>query len=147
MDLHTAGHRRGVACAPHYLAAEAGRDVLAEGGNALEAMVAMAASIAAFVVLGSVLEGIPAIVLFGPLLFPIAKANGIHEVHYAMVVILAMGIGLFAPPFGVGYYAACAIGRVEPAEGIRPIWTYMLALVIGTVIVAAVPWISIGFLK
>ena len=107
----------------------------------------MAASIAAFVVLGSVLEGIPAIVLFGPLLFPIARAVGIHEVHYSMVVILAMGIGLFAPPFGVGYYAACAIGRVEPADGMRPIWGYMLALIIGTIVVAAVPWISIGFLK
>jgi tripartite ATP-independent transporter DctM subunit len=107
----------------------------------------MAASIVAFVVLGSVLEGIPAIVLFGPLLFPIARAVGIHEVHYAMVVILAMGIGLFAPPFGVGYYAACAIGRVEPADGMRPIWGYMLALIIGTIVVAAVPWISIGFLK
>jgi tripartite ATP-independent transporter DctM subunit len=106
----------------------------------------MAVSIAAFIVLGSVLEGIPAIVLFGPLLFPIARAVGIHEVHYAMVVILAMGIGLFAPPFGVGYYAACAIGRVEPAEGIRPIWAYMVALVIGTIIVAAFPWLSIGFL-
>ncbi len=107
----------------------------------------MAVSIVAFVILGSVLEGIPAIVLFGPLLFPIAKQVGIHEVHYAMVVILAMGIGLFAPPFGVGYYAACAIGRVEPSEGIRPIWGYMLALFVGTVIVAAVPWISTGFLK
>ena len=106
----------------------------------------MAASAAAFVVLGSVLEGIPAIVLFGPLLFPIARAVGIHEVHYAMVVILAMGIGLFAPPFGVGYYVACAIGRVDPTEGMRTIWGYMLALAIGTVIVAAVPWISIGFL-
>jgi tripartite ATP-independent transporter DctM subunit len=107
----------------------------------------MAVSIAAFIVLGSLLEGIPAIVLFGPLLFPIARAVGIHEVHYAMVVILAMGIGLFAPPFGVGYYAACAIGRVAPAEGMRPIWGYMVALVIGTIIVAAVPWLSIGFLK
>jgi TRAP-type C4-dicarboxylate transport system permease large subunit len=94
-----------------------------------------------------VLEGIPAIVLFGPLLFPVARAVGIHEVHYAMVVILAMGIGLFAPPFGVGYYAACAIGRVEPAQGMRPILGYMTVLVIGTMIVAAVPWISTGFLK
>ncbi len=107
----------------------------------------MAVSILAFIVLGSVLEGIPAIVLFGPLLFPIARQVGIHEVHYAMVVILAMGIGLFAPPFGVGYYAACAIGRVDPADGMRPIWGYMAALVLGTIIVAAVPWISIGFLK
>jgi tripartite ATP-independent transporter DctM subunit len=107
----------------------------------------MAVSIVAFIILGSVLEGIPAIVLFGPLLFPIARAVGIHEVHYAMVVILAMGIGLFAPPFGVGYYAACAIGRVEPAEGMKPIVGYMIALLIGTIIVAAVPWISIGFLS
>ena len=106
----------------------------------------MAVSILAFVVLGSVLEGIPAIVLFGPLLFPIARALGIHEVHYAMVVILSMGLGLFAPPLGVGYYAACAIGRVNPDEGIRPIVGYLAALLVGTVIVAYVPWISIGFL-
>ena len=106
----------------------------------------MAVSIVAFIVLGSVLEGIPAIVLFGPLLFPIAKAVGIHEVHYAMVVILSMGIGLFAPPFGVGYYAACAIGRVNPDEGIRPIMGYLTALFVGLVVVALVPWISIGFL-
>jgi tripartite ATP-independent transporter DctM subunit len=106
----------------------------------------MAVSILAFMILGSVLEGIPAVVLFGPLLFPIARAVGVHEVHYAMVIILAMGIGLFAPPFGVGYYAACAIGRVDPAQGIRPIWGYMLALLVGLVIVAAIPWISIGFL-
>jgi tripartite ATP-independent transporter DctM subunit len=106
----------------------------------------IAVSIVAFVILGSVLEGIPAIVLFGPLLFPIAKQVGVHEVHYAMIIILAMGIGLFAPPFGVGYYAACAIGRVDPAEGIRPILGYMVALLAGLIIVAIFPWISIGFL-
>jgi tripartite ATP-independent transporter DctM subunit len=106
----------------------------------------MAVSILAFVILGSVLEGIPAIVLFGPLLFPIARQLSIHEVHYAMVVILAMGIGLFAPPFGVGYYAACAVGRVDPSEGIRPIWPYLAALLVGLIIVAMFPWFSIGFL-
>jgi TRAP-type C4-dicarboxylate transport system permease large subunit len=107
----------------------------------------IAVSIVAFMILGSVLEGIPAIVLFGPLLFPIAQAVGVHEVHYAMIVILAMGIGLFAPPFGVGYYAACAVGRVDPSEGVKPILGYMLALLIGLIVVAAVPWISIGFIK
>src|SRR3954468_3210938 len=106
----------------------------------------LAVTIVAFIILGSVLEGIPAIVLFGPLLFPIAKQVGVHEVHYSMVVILAMGIGLFAPPFGVGYYAACAISRIHPDEGMGPIVGYMLALLIGPIIIAAVPWISIGFL-
>ena len=106
----------------------------------------MAISIVLFVVLGSVLEGIPVIVLFGPLLFPLAHQVGIHEVHYAMVAILAMGVGLFAPPFGVGYYVACAIGRCNPDDGMRHIWRYLAALMVGLAIVAAVPWISIGFL-
>jgi TRAP-type C4-dicarboxylate transport system permease large subunit len=63
-----------------------------------------------------------------------------------MVVILAMGIGLFSPPFGVGYYAACAISRINPDEGIRPIVGYILALLVGLAVVIAIPWISIGFL-
>src|SRR5215475_1607175 len=46
MDLHTAGHRRGIAVAPHHAAAEAGRHILREGGNAIEAMIAMAATMA-----------------------------------------------------------------------------------------------------
>ncbi|MET3464055.1 TRAP transporter large permease [Variovorax atrisoli] len=107
----------------------------------------LAVSIVAFIVLGSVLEGIPAIVLFGPLLFPIAKAAGVHEVHYAMVVIFSMGIGLFAPPFGVGYYGACAVSKVNPDDGIRYIWGYIGAMLVGLVIVAIFPWFSTGFLK
>jgi tripartite ATP-independent transporter DctM subunit len=106
----------------------------------------MVVSILCFIVLGSVLEGIPSIVLFGPLLFPIARSMGINDVHYAMVVILSMGLGLFAPPFGVGYYCATAIGGVNPDEGMTPIVGYMLALLAGLVLVAAIPWISTGFL-
>ena len=106
----------------------------------------MAISLVAFVILGSILEGIPAIVLFGPLLFPIARTLHINDIHYAMVVVLAMGVGLFAPPFGVGYYAACAIGRVSPDAAMRRIWPYLGALMVGLILVAAVPWFSTGFL-
>ena len=107
----------------------------------------MAVSVVLFIVLGSVLEGIPAIVLFGPLLFPIAREVGIHEVHYAIVVILSMGVGLFCPPVGVGFYFSTSIGKVNPDEAIRPIIGYMISLLIGLALVAAVPWISTGFLK
>ena len=106
----------------------------------------LAVSIVAFIILGTVLEGIPAMVLFGPLLFPIARSMGIHEVHYAIVAITAMGIGLFAPPFGVGYYMACAIGKVSPDAGMRPIIPYLLALILGLALLALIPWLSIGFL-
>ena len=107
----------------------------------------LALSIIAFVVLGSVLEGVPAIVLFGPLLFPVAKAFGVNEVHYAIVVVLAMGIGLFSPPLGVGYYAACAIGKTEPDSAMRRVVPYLLGVLVATIVVAAVPWLSIGFLQ
>ena len=103
-------------------------------------------SILMFIVLGSVLEGLPAIVLFGPLMFPIAREVGVHEVHYAMIAILAMGVGLFAPPFGIGYYASCAIGGCDADRALPHIWTYLAALMVGLVVVAAVPWVSIGFL-
>jgi tripartite ATP-independent transporter DctM subunit len=106
----------------------------------------MAITIVAFVILGSVLEGIPAILLFGPLLLPVARSIGVHEVHYSMLVILAMGIGLFAPPFGVGYYGACAIGKISPDDAIWRIWPYIVALIVALIVVAAFPWLSIGFL-
>jgi tripartite ATP-independent transporter DctM subunit len=106
------------------------------------ATVFLLVSIVLFIVLGSVLEGIPALVLFAPLLFPVARAVGIHEVHYAMVAILAMGIGLFAPPLGIGYYTACAIGRVAPDTAMRAIWPYVGALIAALVVVALFPWLS-----
>ncbi len=75
-------------------------------------------SVVAFIVLGSLLEGIPAIVLFGPLLFPIAHQFGIHEVHYySMIVILAMDLASSPRPSALCYYAACIIGGVAPRPG------------------------------
>jgi tripartite ATP-independent transporter DctM subunit len=100
----------------------------------------------AFIVLGSVLEGVPAIVLFGPLLFPIAGAMGVNQVHYAMVAVFAMGFGLFTPPFGVGFYLACAIGRVSPDVAIRSVWPHLAALFVALILITLIPWISTGFL-
>jgi tripartite ATP-independent transporter DctM subunit len=107
----------------------------------------LAVSIVVFVTLGSVLEGLPAVVLLAPIVYPIARSFGIHEVHYSIVVILGMGIGLFAPPFGLGYYTACAIANVETTAGLKPIAGYLVALVVGLFVIAAVPWLSIGFLR
>ncbi len=106
----------------------------------------MLVSIVLFIVLGSVLEGIPAMVLFAPLLFPVAKAAGINEVHYAIVAVLAMGIGLFSPPLGVGFFSASAIGKANPEQVVRPILPYLAALLLALLIVAFVPWLSLGFL-
>ncbi|OYV32511.1 MAG: ABC transporter permease [Rhodospirillales bacterium 20-64-7] len=107
----------------------------------------LAVSILLFVILGSVLEGLPAMVLFGPLLFPIAQQLHINVVQYAIVAILAMGVGLFSPPFGVGFYQSCLIARTTSDQALGRIWPYMGALVIALFLVAAAPWLSTGFLK
>jgi tripartite ATP-independent transporter DctM subunit len=107
----------------------------------------IALSILLFAVLGCVLEGLPAVVLFAPLMFPIARQFGVSEVHYSMIAILAMGVGLFTPPFGIGFYITCAIGGADPDKAIRHIWVYLGVLLLGVVIVAAVPWLSVGFIQ
>jgi len=99
-------------------------------------------TIVVFLVLGCILEGLPAILLLAPIMFPIAKQLGIHEIHYAMVAVTAMNIGLMMPPIGVGYYIACRIGDVSPDEVLGAIWPYLGALMVGLLVITAVPWIS-----
>ena len=69
-------------------------------------------SIAILIVMGSVLEGAAALIIFGPLLIPVAGQIGINGLHFGVVLVIAMGIGLFAPPLGLGLYGACLIGGV-----------------------------------
>ncbi|ASQ04002.1 TRAP transporter large permease subunit [Sinorhizobium meliloti WSM1022] len=106
----------------------------------------MLVSIALFMLLGCVLEGLPAIVLLAPIMFPIARAMGIHDVHYSMVIVTAMNVGLMAPPIGIGFYIACKIGNVSPDEAMGAIWPYIGAMVLGLLLIAAVPWFSLALL-
>ena len=106
----------------------------------------MAVTIVVFLLLGCVLEGLPAIVLMAPLMFPIAKNLGINDIHYSMVVVTAMNIGLMTPPIGIGFYIACKIGNVSPDEAMGAIWPYILALLVGLVLIAAIPGISTAVL-
>jgi tripartite ATP-independent transporter DctM subunit len=102
----------------------------------------LAVTIVVFLVLGCLLEGLPAVLLLAPIMFPIAKKLGIHDIHYSMVVVCAMNVGLMAPPIGVGFYIACRIGGGSPDAVARAIWPYLLALILGVVVIAAMPFIS-----
>jgi tripartite ATP-independent transporter DctM subunit len=106
----------------------------------------MAVTIVIFLALGCLLEGLPALLLMAPLMFPIARSLQINDVHYSMVVVVAMNIGLMMPPIGVGFYIACRIGNVSPDEAMGAIWPYLAALIVGLIVVAAVPAISTGLL-
>jgi tripartite ATP-independent transporter DctM subunit len=102
----------------------------------------MAVTVAVFLVLGCLLEGLPAVLLLAPIMFPIAKKLGIHEIHYSMVIVCAMNVGLMMPPIGVGFYVACRIGDAKPDDAMVAIWPYIAALLVGVLVIAAVPWFS-----
>jgi tripartite ATP-independent transporter DctM subunit len=102
----------------------------------------MLLSIAILVVMGSVLEGAAALIIFGPLLVPVASQLGIAPLHYGVVLVIAMGIGLFAPPLGLGLYGACLIGKVPVEETVRPMLGYLGLLLACLLIIAFVPDIS-----
>ncbi|MBC8118251.1 MAG: TRAP transporter large permease subunit [Burkholderiaceae bacterium] len=102
----------------------------------------MGVSIVVFLIFGCLLEGLPALLLLAPIMFPIAKKLGIHDIHYSMVVVTAMNIGLMMPPIGIGFYIACRIGDASPDDVMGAIWPYLFALLVGLLIIAAVPAIS-----
>jgi len=103
-------------------------------------------TIAVFLVLGCLLEGLPAILVLAPLMFPIARKLGINDIHYSMVVVTAMNIGLMMPPIGIGFFIACRIGEVPPDDAMGAIWPYILALLVGLGFIAAIPQLSTAVL-
>jgi len=102
----------------------------------------MLLSIAILIVMGSVLEGAAALIIFGPLLVPVAGQLGIAPLHYGVVLVIAMGIGLFAPPLGLGLYGACLIGKVPVEQTVRPMLGYLGLLLVCLLVIAFVPGIS-----
>jgi tripartite ATP-independent transporter DctM subunit len=101
-------------------------------------------SIALLIVVGSVLEGLPALIILAPLLLPIAGQIGLSELHYGIVLLIAMGIGAFLPPAGVGFYVACAIMRTGIEGASRAMVPYLIVLIIALLIVAFVPWFTVA---
>ncbi|MGC3964687.1 MAG: TRAP transporter large permease subunit [Rhodocyclaceae bacterium] len=88
---------------------------------------------------GAVLEGAPALIIFAPILVPIALQLGYNPLHYGILVVLSMGLGLFSPPIGLGLYATCGICGVSMKDVIRPMAKYWVILIAGLLVLALVP--------
>jgi tripartite ATP-independent transporter DctM subunit len=100
-------------------------------------------SILILIVMGSVLEGAAALIIFGPLLVPVAADIGISGLHYGVVLVIAMGIGLFAPPLGLGLYGACLIGGVPIEATVRPMLAYLGLLLACLLLIAFTPSLTL----
>lgn len=103
----------------------------------------LALTIAIFVIVGALLEGLPALLIFGPILFPISRAVGLDPVHYGIVIVAAMGVAFFLPPIGVGLSIAAGVGRVDLDDVSRTYVPYLVALVAGLVLIALFPTLTL----
>ncbi|TMJ32807.1 MAG: TRAP transporter large permease subunit [Alphaproteobacteria bacterium] len=110
-------------------------------GNSTE--IFMLGSIALLIVTGVLLEGLPSLNVLAPLLLPIAGSIGLSGLHYALVLIIAMGVGGFMPLAGVGFYVCCAIMRCNVEQASRAMMPYLAVVLFGLLVVAFVPWFAL----
>ena len=96
-----------------------------------------------FILLGAVLEGLPAVVILVPAFLPVVKTMGIDLIHYSIVVTAATGIGLFLPPIGVGLFISCGIAGITIDKVTREMMPYVTMLSIGLLLVIVFPWLTL----
>jgi C4-dicarboxylate transporter DctM subunit len=97
-----------------------------------------------FLFLGAVLEGVPALIMTVPILLPIAVQFGIDPIHFGIILIANMGIGLFIPPVGLGVFIGCSIGKVSISEVARPLISYLSVNFATVLLITYWPWLTMA---
>jgi C4-dicarboxylate transporter, DctM subunit len=96
-----------------------------------------------FILIGCILEGLPAMLILVPIFLPLTVQFGVSQLHFGILVIASLGIGLFLPPLGMGIYIACAFAKLDIGKSIVPFAPYLICLVIGLFIITAFPWFTL----
>jgi TRAP-type C4-dicarboxylate transport system permease large subunit len=96
-----------------------------------------------FVLMGALLEGLPAALILIPILWPTAESLGVGAIHFQIVVIAAIGIGLFLPPIGLGLMIAGQVGGERVERIMRDFLPFLAVLFLGLIVIAAFPWLSV----
>jgi len=112
------------------------------GANNVPLFLAM--TIVTLVFMGALFEGLPAILIFGPLLVPVAVRLGVSPLHYGIVFLVALGVGASAPPVGIVTYVAASVLDITMETAARPTIVYLAVVLLVLVVVAAVPWLTLA---
>ena len=96
-----------------------------------------------FILFGAILEGLPALIVFVPVMYPIAMQFGIDPLHYGILIIASIGIGVFLPPIGIGLFIACAIAKLNIVESSKSMAPYLIMLALELLVVTYVPWFTL----
>lgn len=95
-----------------------------------------------FILFSGFLEGLPSLVIFVPILAPIANQLHINPIHYGIVIIYSLGVGLFLPPVGVGLFIPCSIANETMHKVVKVFMPFFVVLVLGGLAVIAFPYVT-----
>ena len=93
--------------------------------------------------LGTFMDMAPMLLICTPILLPVMKTFGVDPVHFGMIMIVNLAIGLITPPVGPTLFVGCAIGKVTMEEVSRELWPFYAAMCTALLIITYVPWLSL----
>lgn len=94
-------------------------------------------------VLGAFMDMAPLIIITTPIFLPVAMDIGVDPIHFGIIMLLNLGIGLVTPPVGAVLFVGCAVGNAKPETVIKTIWPFYLALIVVLLLVAFLPGLSL----
>ena len=98
-------------------------------------------------IVGMFMETFAAIIILGPILAPIAVSYGIDPVHFGLIMIVNLAVGMVTPPVGVNLFIACGIARVTMEQLMRPLAVFLMILIANLMVITYVPGISLALLR
>ena len=93
--------------------------------------------------LGTFMDMAPLIVITTPIFLPVAMASGVDPVHFGIILMLNLGIGLVTPPVGSVLFVGSAVGKLPIGAMIRSIWPFYLTLILALLLITYIPWLSL----
>ena len=100
-------------------------------------------SIVIFLIAGVFLEGLPALIILMPILLPVAERVGVDPLHFGILAIGTVGVGIFLPPIGIGLLLSAGIARCSMRSVTKVFMPYLLVLILSLVIIALIPAITL----
>ena len=94
-------------------------------------------------VLGTFMDMSPLIIITTPILLPVVMEVGVDPVHFGIVMMLNLGIGLVTPPVGSVLFVGSAVGKVPVEQAVKTIWPFYGALLLALMIITFVPALSL----
>ncbi|MGL4440680.1 MAG: TRAP transporter large permease [Bosea sp. (in: a-proteobacteria)] len=98
-------------------------------------------------VVGMFMETFAAIIILAPVLAPVAQQLGIDPVHFGLIMIVNLAIGMVTPPVGVNLFVACGIARISMEQLMRPLLVFLAVLIVNMFIITYVPWLSLVLIR